>query len=152
MRLTDLTGFDWLLISILLISMGIAFRRGIVRTIFGLLGFFGGLLIATWYYIGLADWIIHIKLLSSTPTARIVAYLLIVVLSVTGFELAGLLVQKFLRVTGLGWVDRLLGVVFGFIRGCVICIGVLMVTTNFAPQSWVVTTSVLSPLFICRRA
>ena len=145
MRLSDWNAFDWLLISILLISMGVAFRRGIVRTLFGLVGFFGGLMIASSYYTALGDWIIHIRVIASTATARILAYLLIVEVAVAGFELAGLLVQKLLHVVGLGFADRLLGVVFGFVRGCVIGIVVLMVTTNFAPQSWVVTTSVLSP-------
>ncbi len=145
MRVSDWNAFDWLLMSILLISMGVAYRRGIVRTIFGLVGFFGGLLIASTYYTALGDWIVHIRLLTFAATARILAYLLIVVVAVAGFELAGLLVQKLLRVVGLGFADHLLGVVFGFVRGCVIGIAVLMVTTNFAPQSWVVTTSVLSP-------
>lgn len=147
MKLSDLNGFDWLLIAILLISMGVAFRRGIVRTIFGLVGFFGGLFIASLYYIELAELIIHLKLVQTAPTARILAYLLIALLSVILMEFAGILVQRLLRVTVLGWLDRILGVVFGFVRGCVLCIAVLMVTTNFAPQSWVVTTSVLSPYF-----
>jgi membrane protein required for colicin V production len=148
MRLSDWNGFDWLLITILLISMGVAYRRGIVRTICGLAGFFGGLALASMYYTPLADWIVHIKLLSSVPTARIVAFLLIVIVAVSLFEALGLMLQKVLRVVGLGFVDHLLGVAFGFVRGCVICIGVLMVTTRFAPQSWVVTTSVLSPYLL----
>jgi membrane protein required for colicin V production len=145
MKLSDWNAFDWLLISILLISMGVAYRRGIVRTIFGLVGFFGGLMIASSYYAALGDWIVHIKLLSFATTARILAYLLIVAAAVTGFELLGLAVQKLLHVARLGFADRLLGLVFGFVRGCVIGIAMLMVTTTFAPQSWVVTTSVLSP-------
>lgn len=145
MRLSDWNGFDWLLISILLISMGVAYRRGLVRSIFGLAGFFGGLVLASRYYTLLADWVIHIRLLASVPTARILAYLLIVVVTVTLLEVAGLMLQKTLRVVGLGFLDRLLGVAFGFVRGCVIGIAVLLVTTNFAPQSWVVTTSVVSP-------
>ena len=46
MRLSDWNGFDWLLIAILLISMGVAYRRGIVRTLCGFAGFFGGLTVA----------------------------------------------------------------------------------------------------------
>ncbi len=147
MRLTDWNAFDWLLLSILLISMGVAYRRGIVRTVFGLLGFFGGLKLASWYYVELGDWLIHIKLVSTSPTARILGFLLIVIAAATFFEVMGLLVQKLLHVAGLKFLDRALGVVFGFVRGCVIGLGVLMVTTNFAPQSWIVTTSVLTPYF-----
>lgn len=145
MRLSDWNGFDWLLIAILLISMGVAYRRGIVRTLCGLAGFFGGLALASMYYTPLADWVVHIRLLMSVPTARILAFLFIVIATASLFEVVGLLLQKILRVVGLGFIDHLLGVAFGFVRGCVICLGVLMVTTHFAPQSWVVTTSVVSP-------
>ena len=82
MRLSDWNGFDWLLIAILLISMGVAYRRGIVRTICGLAGFFGGLMLATTYYTQLADRIVHVRLLASVPTARILSYLLIVIVTV----------------------------------------------------------------------
>jgi membrane protein required for colicin V production len=145
MRLGDWNGFDWLLISILLISMGVAYRRGLVRSICGLAGFFGGLLLASRYYTLLADWFVRIRMIGLVPTSRIVAYLLIIVLTVILLEVAGLMLQKTLRVVGLGFLDRLLGVAFGFVRGCVIGIAVLLVTTNFAPQSWVVTKSVVSP-------
>jgi uncharacterized membrane protein required for colicin V production len=59
--------------------------------------------------------------------------------------MAGWGVQKTLRAAGLSFLDRTLGVAFGFARGCLIAIALLLVTTNFAPQSQAVTTSVLSP-------
>jgi len=42
MRMADWNGFDWLLVSIVAFSMFMAFWRGLVRAIFGLVGFVGG--------------------------------------------------------------------------------------------------------------
>jgi len=69
----------------------------------------------------------------------------IVVAVAAAFELVGRGLQKSLRSIGLGIFDRALGAGFGFARGCLIGIAVLMAATTLAPQSQVVTTSVLSP-------
>jgi membrane protein required for colicin V production len=145
MRLADFNAFDWLLILIVAYSMVGAFRRGLVRAIFGLLGFIGGFQVATWSYTTVAEWITASRLHVSLATARIVGFLLVVVVVAVALEVLGWLLQKTLRRVGLGPFDRLLGVAFGFARGCLIGIAVLMATTTLAPQSETVTTSVLSP-------
>jgi membrane protein required for colicin V production len=145
MRVTDFNWFDWLLIAIVVYSMVLAFRRGLVRAILGLLGFIGGFLLATQYYVVVGEWINTSRLTFTPSTARIIAFLLIVAAVAAVVELLGRLVQKALRVIGLTMLDRTLGMAFGFARGCLMGIGLLMITTTFAPQSPIVTTSVLSP-------
>ncbi len=145
MRVIDFNWFDWLLIVIVVFSMVMAFRRGFVRALFGMLGFIGGFALATLYYSEVGDWINNSRLTIAPTTARIIAFLLIVVAVAAGFELLGRLVQKVLRTIGLTFLDRTLGLAFGFARGCLMGIGLLLITTFFAPQSPIVTTSVLSP-------
>jgi len=58
---------------------------------------------------------------------------------------AGRLLQRLLRTVGLGFFDRVLGMVFGFARGCLIAIAVLMVITTAVPQWGAVTNSELTP-------
>ena len=58
---------------------------------------------------------------------------------------AGALLQRFLRTVGLGIFDRVLGMAFGFARGCLIAIAALMVVTTVAPQSEALTNSELTP-------
>ena len=78
-------------------------------------------------------------------TSRIVAFLLIVVVTALIVDGMGALLQRLLRTVGLGFFDRLLGMMFGFARGCLISLGILMLTTTFAPQSRAVTQSQLTP-------
>ena len=145
MDLTTFNWFDWVLIVVVLVSMVLAFRRGLVRAIFGMLGFVGGFLLAAQWYETVGDWFNGSRLVIAPSTGRIIGFLLIVVAVACAFEILGRFAQKGLRFMGLTFMDRLLGMAFGFARGCLIGIGLLMISTTVAPQSEMVTTSVLSP-------
>ena len=145
MTISDFNYFDWILIAITAVSMILAFRRGLVRAIFALMGFIGGFQVAAWTYRIVADWILLCRIRMSVPTARIIAFLLIVILVAVVVDGAGGLLQRLLRTVGLGFFDRILGMLFGFARGCLVAIAVLMFTTTFAPQSKAVTNSQLTP-------
>jgi membrane protein required for colicin V production len=145
MKLSDFNFFDWFLIVIVLFSMVMAFRRGLVRAIFGLLGFIGGFQLAAWNYATVGDWFGASRLRLSVTTDRILGFVLIVVVVAVLLDFAGSLLQKILRQVGLGPFDRILGMAFGFARGCLASIAVLMLTATFAPQSEALTTSVLTP-------
>ncbi len=140
-----LDAFDWIMVMVVGISMAVAFRRGLVRAIFGLLGLVGGFQLASVTYVDVADRINIYHGIQSETTARIIAFLLIVTVVALGFELVGRGIQKSLRLVGLGTFDRMLGAVFGFARGCLICIALLMVLCNAAPQSDLLVRSALSP-------
>ena len=137
--------FDWLMVVIVALSMIAAFRRGLVRAILGLLGLIGGFELASNTYTDIADRINFGHGIHSQTTARIVAFLLIAIAVAVAFEILGRGIQRSLRMVGLGWFDRILGSVFGFARGCLICIALLMVACNIAPQSEVLLSSTLSP-------
>ena len=145
MRVTDWNGFDWMLVLTVGFSVGMGFRRGLVRAVMGLAGFVGGFLLAAWNYTRLGDWIRSTHMIGSTSTARIVAFLLIVGVVAIAVELAARLLQKTIHAVGLGLVDRSLGAGFGLIRGCMIGIALLLIPTTFTPQSKLITTSILSP-------
>ena len=50
MNLATFNYFDWTLMALVVFSMLLAFRRGLVRAIFSLLGFIAGFQVATWFY------------------------------------------------------------------------------------------------------
>jgi membrane protein required for colicin V production len=147
MRWSDWNAFDWMLAGILLFSVVAGFRRGFVRTVFGLAGFVGGFLLASWKYIRVGEMIIDEGWIRSTTTAMVVAYVLIVVFIALAVELVARILQRSVRAAGLGFMDRMLGATLGFARGLMIGIALLMIPTAFAPQSKLVVTSVLSPYF-----
>jgi membrane protein required for colicin V production len=144
----DWNGLDWILVAILLLSTLRAWLRGLLRALFGLLGFVGGFVLASYYHEAAGDWIFQRQWLSSLPTARIVAFLVIVVAVVIAFELAGHAVRKVAHAVGLGTFDRLLGACFGLARGLLLGVVVIVGTIAFAPQSSWMTGSKLAPYFL----
>src|ERR1700734_2829413 len=96
--------FDWFLIAIVAYSIVMAFLRGIILELFTL----GGLIIA------------------SPAAAQILAFLLIVVGIMILSTHLGKALNSTAHAIGLGFFDRLLGAVFGFARGCLFSIAILM--------------------------
>jgi membrane protein required for colicin V production len=143
---SQLDGFDWILIAILAISTIAALRRGLIRTVFGMLGVIAGILIASWNYEEVARtldaWI------TNRATASVVAFLLLVVaVSLAASLLAGL-IRKTVKTFGLGLVDTLLGGCFGFIRGGLAGVALVIGITAFMPRSEWVAQSKLTPYFL----
>src|SRR6185437_16887071 len=66
---TQWNAFDWGLILILVASMVFAFRTGLVRAAFGLIGLIGGFQIATWCYAEVGD-LVSPSRLGWPPPAR----------------------------------------------------------------------------------
>jgi membrane protein required for colicin V production len=55
----------------------------------------------------------------------------------TGCVVAGIVVsaiiRRFMKTVGLSWFDRLLGAVFGLVRGTLLCLAVITALVAFAP-------------------
>jgi membrane protein required for colicin V production len=144
--LSHFDGFDWILIAILAMSTIAALRRGLVRTVFGMLGIVAGILIASWNYEEVARtldaWI------SNHATARVVAFLLLVFAVTLAASLLASLIRRTAKSIGLGVVDTLLGGCFGFIRGGLAGVALVMGIAAFMPRSDWVAQSKLTPYFL----
>jgi len=148
MNVADWNWFDWLLTGIFLFSMVAAYVTGLVRAVSGLAGFLAGFKLAGLFYISFGDRIIGKGWVSSEFLARIIAYLVIVLIVVAGFEVLGQVLRKSLRAIGLSTMDRILGAIFGFARGCLIGIAILMATAVCSPLPDVVAKSNLRPYLL----
>jgi membrane protein required for colicin V production len=142
----NLNYFDWFLIAVLAWSTIIAFMRGLLLELFALGGLVAGILLASWNYPVLAR--ILERVITAKMVANVVAFLLIAI----GVMLVCALVGKALHHTasaiGLGFFDRLLGAVFGYLRGCLLCVALLMAVTAFLPPTSAVAKSSLTPYFL----
>jgi membrane protein required for colicin V production len=143
--LRSLNPFDWFLVGVLAYSTIMAFVRGFFRESFSLVGLIAGVLLASWYYpvVGsrLAQWI-------PWSTAQLISFLLIAVTVMVLFGLGGSLVSRTAKTIGLGFVDRALGAVFGFARGCLLGVLILMGAAAFFPQEKYIRDSQLSGYFL----
>jgi membrane protein required for colicin V production len=138
--------FDWLLIVILAYSTIMAFVRGIILELFSLGGLIAGILIASWNYTHVAAFLS--RLITTPATAQIVAFLLIIVGVMVLSTLLGKALNRTAHAIGLGFFDRVLGAVFGFARGCLFGVAILMAIAAFRPHSAWIENSRLSPYFL----
>jgi membrane protein required for colicin V production len=138
--------FDWLLIALLAYSTITAFVRGIILELFSLAGLIAGILLASWNYLPLAA--LLSRVITTPATARIVAFLLIIVGVMVLSTLLGRALNRTAHAIGLGFFDRLFGAVFGLARGCLFGVAILMAVAAFEPHSAWIESSRLSPYFL----
>jgi membrane protein required for colicin V production len=138
--------FDYFLIAILAYSTIMAFVRGIILELFSLSGLIAGILLAAWNYHHAA--LLLGRLITTPASAQIIAFLLIIIGVLVLSTLLGRALNRTAHAIGLGFFDRLLGAVFGFVRGCLLGVAILMALAAFLPQSQWIANSQLSPYFL----
>jgi membrane protein required for colicin V production len=138
--------FDCFLIAILAYSTVVAFVRGIILELFSLGGLIAGILIASWNYGRLAVYVEHF--ITTTSIAEIISFLLLVIGVMVLSALLGKALNRTAHAIGLGFFDRILGAVFGFGRGCLFGVAILMAFAAFLPHSTWIENSQLSSYFL----
>jgi membrane protein required for colicin V production len=138
--------FDWFLIAVLAYSTIVAFMRGIILELFSLGGLVAGILIASWNYNHLAPFLE--RLITTSAIAQIVAFLVIVIGVMVLSAILGKAFNRTAHAIGLGFFDRLLGGIFGFARGCLLGVVILMSIAAFLPHSPWIANSQLSSYFL----
>ena len=138
--------FDCFLIAILAYSTVVAFVRGIILELFSLGGLVAGILVASWNYNHVAVVLGH--LITTPAIAQIVAFLLIIIGVMVLCALLGRALNRTAHAIGLGFFDRLLGALFGFARGCLLGVAILMAIAAFLPHSAWIANSRLSSYFL----
>ncbi len=144
--IASLTSFDWALLLLVLVSTIAAFFRGIIKVLFSLAGLIAGLLLACWNYpavaLSLNRWIGNLE------AAQIVAFLIILTLVMVVFSVVASLLRRTVSAIGLGFIDRLLGALFGLLRGVLLGVAAMMAIAAFLPGNSWVKNSQLSPYFL----
>ncbi len=126
---------NWLdpaLVLIFAVSIVVGLAKGFAREAIGLAAAVAGFLCALWFYGAAGSFLL--PYVSHRGIANFIGFLLIV----TGFLAAGALVAKLLSVllkwAGFSWLDRLLGGVFGLVRGLVVAIALVLALLAFTPK------------------
>lgn len=144
--LGSLTAFDWFLLLILAWSTILALIRGLLRELCSLAGLIAGVLLAGWYYGPVARWLE--RWLPSASAANIAAFLLIAVGVGIAAGLIGRMFRRTASTIGLGFLDRLAGGLFGFVRGCLLATVVMLAIAAFLPSFSAGRSSLLAPYFL----
>jgi membrane protein required for colicin V production len=137
---------DWLLAILLTYSVVRAILRGFFQEAFALGGLIFGFLFACWFYRAFA---IDLRgLINSPEVARLTAFLLILIVTMVLGTLTGKLLRHTASAVGLGFADRLLGALFGFLRGALLGLALLLSITAFLPAAPWIENSLLAPYFL----
>jgi membrane protein required for colicin V production len=134
---------DWALAAVVLFSTVTALGKGFVRELISLAALVAALVIAALFYSKTAVW--FQDLTSSQKVAEGIGFLVLFlgVLMVSG--IVSMLASRLIRTAGLQVFDRLLGALFGLVRGVVVDSVLLMVLVAFAIKPGAVERSVLTP-------
>ena len=123
---------NWLDIVIIVVAvlLGIAgLRQGIIKTVFGIAGLIGGIVLAGRYYDELAALLSP----SGATWVNIAAYAIILIATIIVAGVVGSLVAKLVHFVLLGWLDRLVGCVLGVFIGGLLCAAVLAIVGKYYP-------------------
>lgn len=125
---------NWLDIVLLILLAGSvisAFSKGLTRELVGFVSVVAALLLGNWFYSSVGA---HLApYVSSKAIANLAGFLIVFGAVLLLGSLAGHILNRFMKVAGLSFFDRLLGAVFGLLRGLLISVGVLMAVMAFTP-------------------
>jgi membrane protein required for colicin V production len=141
-----LSALDWMILFVLLMNVLGAIGQGFFYELFSFAGVILGFLVAAWQYPRIAAFYIHY--VNSAWVADIAGFLtLFVLLAVLGGAV-GRSLRWAVQEVGLRWVDRLLGGLFGFLKGIVICTVVVIALAAFSPTSPWIQDSRIAPFML----
>jgi len=139
------TGADWIILAVILLSMVQAISAGFFQEAFGLAGLVFGYLLAAWNYHRLAE---HFAQYSSRWLVEIAAFLVIFVGVMLLAGIAGRIAHWIMKEAGLSGIDRVFGGALGLVRGCLLVAIVLTSMAAFTPTSKWLEGSEFAPYFL----
>jgi len=130
------TNTDWVLLSILLLSMLVGAWRGLVHELMSLAGWVVGFVMAQWFAAEAAVWL---PLQGASPQIQYAAgFIVVFVAAMLATALVARLLGKLVASAGLKPADRSLGALFGLTRGLLLLLAatVVLQMTGLARQDW----------------
>ena len=130
-----MTVADISILIIIVISMLLGLWRGLVKEAFSLLAWVAAVFVAGFFSAPLAD--LMVNMLENATVRRVLASTILFILVMFVGTLLGNFMSKLSTAIGLKGVDRALGSLFGVLRGTIIVLLVLFLTTPFEfSQPW----------------
>lgn len=121
-----MTAFDWGVIAAVALSVLLAYVRGFTRELIALLAWVLGFFAALAFSPLVGSWLPEF---GGSPVVRyIVAFVALMILAIVIGALVAWPLSTVIRKSGLGFVDRFLGAVFGLARGVLLVLAFVLVS------------------------
>ena len=115
---------DLVLGLILIASVVTSFRKGLSREVIGLVSVCLALLLGIWLYGFIGSYLL--PYLSSRAVANFAGFAMVFCGVMLVGSLVGVIIGKFLKITGLSIFDHVLGAGFGIVRGILVSVALVM--------------------------
>ncbi len=123
---------DLLLALVIASSVLAGFAAGFARVGVGFAAMIAGVFCGFWFYGIVAAYVMDY--VSSRAIANLIGFFAILAAVLVLGAIVGAILARFFKWVGLSWLDRLLGGVFGVVRGFVIAAAMVTVLLAFAPS------------------
>jgi membrane protein required for colicin V production len=140
------SGADWIIVVVLLVSVAQAASEGFFQVAFGIAGLIVGYMVAAWQYHRLADY--FAPNLKAPWLGDVLGFLIIFAAVMVVAGIAGRIARWAMKEAGLSFFDRFLGGVLGLVRGSLMIAVVLLGMAAFTPTSKWLEGSELAPYFL----
>ncbi|MCX7241380.1 MAG: CvpA family protein [Burkholderiales bacterium] len=127
---------DWIFLAIIGVSMVVGLWRGLVYEVLSVLNWIAAFVLAQWFAPEVAQWL---PMSGGSEVLRYAAgFVIVFVVAIFVGGLLAFLVKKMVASVGLSPVDRLLGALFGAVRGVVVVLAVAVVAgmTPMRSAAW----------------
>ncbi len=146
MPLSNWTFFDYAFVIIIVVSTATALTKGLTREIVSLVALIGGFALAVFYYPVFSSWLVQYT--RTEALADLMGFVSIFVGSLAVGALVAFLINRFVKMASLQWVDRLLGGLFGFIRGWAVASIIVLAFIAFPVWPGMMARSQLAPFLL----
>jgi len=110
---------DFVLLALLVGSIALGVKRGLIREVMGFIGLIIGVVVAINKVDAITAWVLsHMK--ASPVVVSFISFVLILAVFYMAFRLLGMLFNKVASLSGLGKIDQIGGGLVGFVRGWVL--------------------------------
>jgi membrane protein required for colicin V production len=116
-----LTGFDFSVLAILLVSLLLGLWRGLVYEVLSLAGWPVAFVLSRMYAGDIAP---MMPLMQETMQLAL-AYAVVFVVALVAWGVLAWLLARLIKAVGLGWLDRSLGALFGALRGALVILALV---------------------------
>jgi membrane protein required for colicin V production len=114
----DLTIFDYSVLAILVLSILLSVVRGVVREILSLAGWVVAFMVANSFSAGLAP--MFPSSIAGESLRLLLAFASLFLSSLLAMGVMTMLISALVKTAGLGFADRFMGSLFGFVRGLLV--------------------------------
>ncbi|MFC2024739.1 CvpA family protein [Chloroflexota bacterium] len=141
---------SWLDI-VLIIAIGlttfIGLRKGIIKMALTLGGLVLGIFLAGRYYLPFSE---QLTIISSPTWAKVAAFAVIFIGVMVVAAMLARLLEKAASAIMLGWANRLVGAILGFLVGAMFCGALLAIWVKYLGVSGAIAESAIAPILLDR--